>query len=169
MPAGCMRHGEEVSGAIFVNKSSNGNMKNAFLIIVLSLFASLQLSAQRDSGGVAVHKDPRIDLLVKKHIEINELTTRDSRRFVQGYRILVMNTNDRNKANEAKAKIYQELPDMKVYLHWQQPYFKLKVGNFQTREEAEEYISEVKRLFNQEVYIIRDIIEVNPDRSSEIQ
>jgi len=61
------------------------------------------------------------------------------------------------------------MTDMKVYLHWQQPYFKLKVGNFQTREEAEEYISEVKRLFNQEVYIIRDIIEVNPDRSSEIQ
>jgi|ADGO01.1.fsa_nt_gi hypothetical protein len=144
-------------------------MKNAFLIIVIFLFTSLPLFAQKDSSGVAVHKDPRIDLLVRKHIEINELNTRDARRFVQGYRILVMNTNDRTKANEAKAKIYQELPDMKVYLHWQQPFFKLKVGNFQTREEAEEHLDKVKRIFNQEVYIIRDVIEVNPDRSSEIQ
>jgi len=141
-------------------------MKNLFAIALLLI--SAQLFAQQDSIGVVVHKDPRIDMLVKKQIEYNELTTRDARRFVQGYRILVMNTNDRSKVNEAKTKIYQQFPELKAYLLWQAPFFKLKVGNFKDRKEAEEYLTEIQRIFNNSVYIVRDVIEVNPDKSAEL-
>ena len=140
-------------------------MKNlltiAFLIISVPLFA-------QDSTGVTVHKDARIDLLVKKQIEYNEIVTRDARRFVQGYRILVMNTNDRKKAIDAKTKIYQEFPDLKAYLEFKAPFFKLKVGNFKDRKEAEDYLTEVQRIFPSNVYIVRDVIEVNPDKSAEL-
>jgi hypothetical protein len=135
--------------------------------VILFLF-SVPVWAQDDSGKVVVHKDPRIDLLVKKQIEINESTTRDARRFVQGYRILVLNTNDRNKAMNAKTKIYQEFPELKAYLMWQAPFYKLKVGNFKDRKEAEEYLENMKRIFTTGVYIVRDVIEVNPDKSGEL-
>ena len=137
--------------------------------IIISLFITAGAFAQSDTPGVVVHKDPRLDLLVKKHIEHNEITTRESRRFVQGYRILVINTNDRGKATEAKTRIYQEFPELKAYLQWQAPFFKVKVGDFKTRVEAEEYLENIKRFFASGVYVVRDIIEVNPDKSADLQ
>jgi hypothetical protein len=144
-------------------------LKNTFrmkyIISCTLLILSHTLFAQTDTNSVTVHKDPRIDMLIKKQIQINEFTTRDARRHVQGYRVLVISTNDRNKANSAKVKIYQEFPELKAYLMYQQPNIKLKVGDFKSREEAEPYLSAIQRFFPSGVYIIRDIIEVNPDRS----
>jgi len=124
---------------------------------------SLKVNAQ-DSAGVVVHKDPRIDMLVKKQIDINEETTRDTRRTMSGYRLQVINSNDRNKVFAAKARIYQNYPELKPYLMYQPPFYKLKVGNFKTKEEAEEYRKELAREFPGGVYIVRDIIEVKPDK-----
>ncbi len=36
-----------------------------------------------------IYRDPRVDSLIKKQIQINEVTTRDSRRNIPGYRIQV--------------------------------------------------------------------------------
>ena len=137
------------------------------LIGSLLLLFTLPSLAQTDTSSVVVNKDPRIDLLVKKQIEINEFTTRNARRSAAGFRILVVNTNDRNKAYSAKTKIYQEFPELKAYLMYQSPFYKLKVGNFREREDAEEYMSAIKQFFPNGVYIVRDTIEVNPDKSQE--
>lgn len=117
-------------------------------------------AAQVDSGTVVVVKDSRVDLLVRKQIEINEETTRDSRRNMPGFRIQVINSPDRNKVFAAKAKVYQEFPDLKPYLLYQAPNYKLKVGNFKTQDEAEEMQKQLGRLFPSGLYIIRDVIEV---------
>jgi hypothetical protein len=61
--------------------------------LFLILFLPAKLFAQADTAAVIVDKDPRIDLLVKKQIQINEETTRDSRRNVPGYR-MVINSSD---------------------------------------------------------------------------
>lgn len=134
---------------------------------ILILMISYTASAQSDTGSVVVHKDARIDLLVKKQIEINEYTTRNARRSAPGYRILVINTNDRNKAFTAKNTIYQQFPELKAYLMYQSPFYKLKVGNFKERSDAEEYITALKVYFPTGVNIVRDVIEVNPDKSTE--
>jgi hypothetical protein len=135
------------------------------IVCVLVLMVSLKATAQVDStSGVVVHKDPRIDLLVKKQIDINEETTRDTRRTMSGYRIQVINSNDRNKVFAVKAKIYQSYPELKPYLMYQPPFYKLKVGNFKTKEEAEEYRKELSREYPTGLYIVRDIIEVKPDK-----
>lgn len=134
-----------------------------FLLLSALIFTSTLVKAQ-DSASVAVHKDPRIDMLIKKQIDINEETTRDTRRSMSGYRILVINSNDRNKVFAAKAKIYQSYPELKPYLMYQPPFYKLKVGNFKTREEAEEYRKELARDFSTGLYIIKDVIEVKPEK-----
>ena len=148
--------------------------------IVLALWASSQVKAQAqtqaqaqaqtpaqtrtDSGSVRIEKDPRLDLLVQKQIAINEETTRDSRRNMPGFRIQVINSPDRNKVFATKTRIYQEFPDMKPYVLYQAPNYKLKVGNFKTQEEAEEAQKQLARLFPSGLYIIRDVIEVKPDQ-----
>jgi SPOR domain len=135
-------------------------MYRPLLIVFFTLLAGASQGwAQADSGSVVVAKDPRIDQLVAKQIEINEETTRDSRRIMPGYRIQVINSTDRNRVFAAKAKMYQEFPDLKLYLMYQAPNYKLKAGNFKTQEEAEDYIKQLSRIFPTGLYIIRDTIE----------
>jgi hypothetical protein len=111
-------------------------------------------------GSAAVVKDPRVDKLILKQIEINAETTKETRKNMPGFRIQVINTTDRTKVFAAKAKVYQEFPDLKPYLLYQAPNYKLKVGNFKTQEEAEEMQKQLERLFPSGTYIIRDVIEV---------
>ncbi|RYF99767.1 MAG: SPOR domain-containing protein [Chitinophagaceae bacterium] len=130
-----------------------------FFGLLISMF---EVSAQSDTSSVVVKKDPRIDLLVKKQIEANEIVTRNLRRSAAGFRILVINTTDRAKALEAKTKIYQAFPELKSYLIFQSPKFHLKVGNFKERADAEAYLENIKQSFPSGVYVVRDTIEVNP-------
>ena len=113
-----------------------------------------------DSSTVTILKDPRIDQLVRKQIEINEATTRDSRRFVQGWRIQVINSPDRGKVFAAKATMLQEFPDWKAYLLYSSPNYKLRVGNFKTQEEAEDAVKQISRIFPSGIYVIPDVIEL---------
>ena len=137
------------------------------ILFISALIISFNSSAQDstwkktvDSNSVIVHKDPRLDLLIKKQIQINEETSRDARRIGKGYRLLVVNTSKRDEAIEAKSKVYTYFPELKSYLIYQSPYFKLKVGNFKKRKDAEEYLNKLKRHFPQGVYIMNDVIEI---------
>ena len=132
-------------------------------LVILLLFLSGQAMAQTDSNTVVVNKDSRIDLLVRKQMEINEETTRETRRNIPGYRIQVVNSADRNAVYAAKTKVYQQFPELKLYLMYQSPNYKLKAGNFRTQDEAEEYSKQLSKLFPSGVYVIRDTIEVKVD------
>jgi hypothetical protein len=135
-------------------------MKN--ILIYFCLLLAGNLVAQTDTGSVILQKDSRVDLLIKKQIQINEETTRDSRRNIPGFRIQVINSSDRNKVFAVKTKVYQQYPELKPYLMYQPPNYKLKLGNFRTAEEAQPYLDQLTKLFPG-VYIIHDIIEVKPD------
>ena len=143
-----------------------------FAVLLIALIAkSQQTQAQtksgNDSNSVIVHKDPRVDILVKKQAQINEETTKESRRTAKGYRLLVINTNKRDEAIAAKTKVYTYFPDLKAYLIYQSPYFKVKVGNFKDRKDADEFRKELSTLFPSGVFIINDIIEIKPDKNKE--
>ena len=131
------------------------------LLCVLALMYNGTLYAQ--DSTIMIQVDPRVDSLIKKQIQINEATTRDSRRNIPGYRIQVANSNDRNQVFSIKTKIYQAYPELKPYLIYQPPNYKLRVGNFKTPEEADPYLQKLTRDFPSGVYLVHDIIEVKPD------
>ena len=133
------------------------------IIAFLFLLSAIKLSAQTDSNSVVVNKDARVDLLIKKQIQINEETTRDSRRNIPGFRIQVINSNNREKVFAAKTKIYQKFPELKVYLLYQSPNYRLKVGNFKTSDEADVYVKKLVSLFPTGMYVVHDTIEVKPE------
>ena len=144
------------------------------LIAIIALFISSNLFAQDttwrkpvDTTAVIVHKDSRIDLLIKKQIQINEETSREARRIGKGYRLLVVNTNKRDEAVAAKTKVYTFFPELKSYLIYQSPYFKLTVGNFKERKDAEEYRERLQKYFPKGVFIMNDTIEVKPEKEIE--
>ena len=113
-----------------------------------------------DSNSVIVHKDPRLDLLVKKQANINETTSRDSRRTDKGFRLMIISTNNRDEALAAKTKVYTFFPDLKAYMWYQSPYFRVKAGNFKERKDAEAYQRRLNTYFPKGVFIMKDIIEV---------
>lgn len=120
-----------------------------------------------DTSSVIVHKDPRLDLLVKKQIQINEETSREARRIGKGYRLLVLNTNKRDEAVAAKTKVYNFFPELKSYLIYQAPYYKLKVGNFKDKKEAEDYQKRLQKYFPDGVFIMNDTIELKLEKDAE--
>lgn len=137
------------------------------LILIVSCLAFSGLRAQDSTAGLIVHKDPRVDVLVKKQASINAASKRSTARTGRGYRLMVINTNKRDEALAAKTKVYTYFPDQKAYLTYQTPYFKLKVGNFKTREEAESFRKVVSPLFPKGVFILNDVIELKPEREEE--
>ena len=118
-------------------------------------------------SSVVVHKDPRIDLLVKKQAQINEETTRESRKTAKGYRLMIISTISRDEAIAAKTTVYTYFPELKAYLWHQSPYYKLKAGNFKDRKEAEDYQKRLNSYFPKGVFIMNDIVEVKPDKPKE--
>lgn len=112
-------------------------------------------------NGVVVYNDVRLAALTKLQSDVNEKNNL-TRKFSHGFRIQVMNSNDRNKVMEAKTKLLQNFPEEKVYLLYQAPFFKLRFGNFRTRPDAENYQQQLNQLFPG-VFVIPSPIEPKPE------
>lgn len=146
-----------------------------FILSFSFLFFAPDILAQTDTAGtvvpdsvtVIVHKDPRLDLLVKKQADINEVTSRDSRRTDKGFRLMIISTTSRDEAMAAKTKVYTYFPDLKAYLWYQSPYFRVKAGNFKDRKDAEAYQKRMNNYFPRGVFIMKDVIEVKPGKGGE--
>ncbi len=144
-------------------------MKHMKLFLTIATFTFVfTCFAQKDTSGVTpvdsntviVHKDPRLDWLVKKQATINEETSRDGRRTDKGFRLMIISTNNRDEALAAKTKVYTFFPDLKAYMWYQSPYFRVKAGNFKDRKDAEAYQRRLNTYFPKGVFIMKDIIEV---------
>lgn len=123
-------------------------------------------SPSTDSNTVIVHKDPRLDLLVKKQADINDVTSRDGRRTDKGFRLMIISTSNREEALAAKTKVYTYFPELKAYLWHQSPYYKVKAGNFKDRKDAEAFQRRLNTYFPKGVFIMKDIIEVKPSKNN---
>ena len=139
-------------------------MKIFFLSFLILLTGVSFAQNATDTSSVVIHKDPRIDVLLKKQADINAANKRAAARTARGYRLLVVSSNKREEAISAKTKVYTNFPELQAYLVYQTPYFKLKAGNFRTREEAKEYQKLLSIYFPKGVLVISDIIEVTPEK-----
>lgn len=139
-----------------------------YCLTTLLLFLTFSLLAQ-DSSSVVVIKDPRIDLLVKKQAQINKVSGyKNSRGEYKGYRVMVLNTNDRDLAYKTRAEILRSFPDQNVYMAYQSPYYKLKVGDFLKRSDADKIKKDLSVAFNQTTYVIEDIIKLTPEQEAKL-
>jgi hypothetical protein len=112
---------------------------------------------------VEIVKDHRLDMLIAKQEELNKKVYLENNRTASGYRILVVNTNNRQKAMDVKSTLMRDFPDHKTYLIYQSPHFKVQIGNFRKREEAEQLRKQVNKLYPTGVIVIPSTIEVKPE------
>ena len=130
------------------------------LAVLILFFTSVNTKA---ADTIIVHKDPRIDVLTAKQIAINKVTVHlGSNGLFKGYRLQVLNTRSREEAFRQKAVLLENFPDEKAYVLYQSPYFKVRVGNFLNRSDAESFSKEVSTYLSQPAYIVDDMIEYIP-------
>ncbi|MGN7819981.1 SPOR domain-containing protein [Chitinophaga sp. 22536] len=138
-------------------------MQKLFILVCCLLGSSWAMAqdyTMSGNGSVKVIKDSRLDVLIRKQIYINTLAIRNQ----SGFRVQVISTNKRGDANEAKARVMQLYSDYRTYLDYQAPYFKVRVGDFKTREEASELRDKLSSLFSGGVFVVPAIINVSPDK-----
>jgi len=128
------------------------------LIIILFLTLSGFLSAQTSvEGTVKIIQDPAIDLLVQKHIRVNE--TRDG---ISGYRIQIFfdsGTNSKIKATTVCEEFRRRYSATGIYLNFISPNYKVRVGDFRTRLDAFRFLQELQ-VYYPSAYVVADQIRL---------
>jgi hypothetical protein len=135
-----------------------------YSITILSFFIMLGVQSQT----ITVVKDPRLDMLLRKQTELNKEVDKINNKTGPGYRIMVVNTNDRTKALEVKSRMMSDFPDEKSYLIYQSPYFKILIGNFRTRQEDEPFQKKILEIYPTGVIIVPATVEYKPEKEEEL-
>jgi len=132
--------------------------------MILLMLLSITSAKAQFARSPYVTRDPRLDKLVDKQIELNKEALKNRTILEPGYRIVVISTNKRDLALEAKGKLMKQYPDQKTYLYYQSPNFKLQFGNFKTYKDAEIFRKEMTASFGENLLIIPAQIEVKADK-----
>jgi hypothetical protein len=140
-----------------------------FLFIALSLSVFNRVKAQElltdtiGNGKSIYIRDERVDLLGKKMAEYNEGLA-EKTKLVSGFRLMVLNTTDRNYAMKVRAALLQQYPDQKMYMVFLTPYIKIKLGNFINKADAEKVRKKIldSKLVSSNIYIVSELVELKP-------
>jgi len=146
-------------------------MKTAFLAIISFLLLPLSLTGQEglsvqeimndgrpryEADKLVIVQDPALDTLVNRHILYNA-----KKEGVDGWRIQIYRGGHRtasDDANKVRARFMEDYPDIRTYLTFDRPnWFKVKVGDYRTREEAALVFFDIQKRYP-EAYLIRDVI-----------
>lgn len=127
-------------------------MKTWFYLFFAFLTFSNSFGQTSGKGSVKIQSDSRLDSLIERQIWINQ-----QKKTIPGYRIQIYFGGQRTKANEIKADFLQKFPEENAYLLYQQPNFKIRVGDFKDRFKAQEFYLKVLPEFSS-AFIVRDEI-----------
>lgn len=101
-----------------------------------------------------MYVNEKVDALLARQTEKNKAI-----KYANGYRIQLYVGRDRQLADQAKVYIYQNYPAINPYLTYSLPMYKLKVGDFLTKPDAERVLNQLKDLYP-EAIIIPEKIDV---------
>jgi len=116
---------------------------------ILIFLSPLFLIAQSDGKVTVSQSDEITDLmnLYKVYNKKNELT--------DGYRLQIMFSNDRTEAYNAKSKLYKDFPNESCYVAYEQPYYKLRVGDYTNRFDATAMLNQILPVYSG-AFIVKD-------------
>ena len=134
--------------------------------LALGLAAALiagSLEAQAQTGRVRVVGDVAVNQMVEKHIELNSRA-----KTIPGYRVQIASfsgTSSKANAFNLRERFMADHPSVQAYIIYDEPNFKVKVGDFRSRLEAYAFLQEIKETYKG--YIIKDNIFPEPPQQIE--
>ena len=128
--------------------------KYLFLILIFVLpFCSFS----QNEGYVNKKQDKRVEQLIQRQKDIHAADA-----TIDGFRIQIFmeSGNDAVElANAAIEEFKEKYPDMPIYLVFGQPYYRLRVGDFRTRLEAEKVFQTLSKDYKK-AFITSDRIQL---------
>lgn len=130
-------------------------MKKILTVLLCCLSAA---AVAQNKGTVSVVKDPLIDSLIAKRIELNLKPTtapvavstgKPGTTIVSqmGYRVQIFYGSDRREVFNEQSKFNNSYPELNTYITYKQPNYYLRVGDFRTRLEAQRFMNELRGTF----------------------
>ncbi len=124
------------------------------LLVFISIMTLITINSFAQKAKLTVNNDAYLDTAIQKNIDKNKIAN-----IIDGYRIQLFSGSERNNANALKTKFLKLYPETPAYLIYQQPYFKLRVGDYRTKIEAQNIFYKLQDDFGQ-VIIIPDKINL---------
>lgn len=133
-----------------------------------SIFDALEKSAPGE-GRVVIHQSEAIRKLVGERMRGENVEATDSLVYLkmQGYRTQVFSGNNqrasKDEAFQKEKEIKELFPDLPTYVTYTAPFWKLRVGDFRSHEEAYRMMRILMDAFPQygkEMYIVREEIKI---------
>lgn len=133
-----------------------------FFLFILLLFSSQLTKAQPSVDTLKpfaidsnIIQDKRVNELVLKHVLVNQ--TKKGK--IKGYRVQIHFGSEKAKALDIKAKYTSMYRNSDAYLDYQQPYFKIRAGDFRTKLEAYKLLQDILGDFPG-AFIVSDDVEL---------
>lgn len=125
-----------------------------WILLPLGLFAQDSLQ-----GKVVIDADPAIDRIMQRRKEFFGLDSTTA-----GYRIQIYSGTDRNEAMLELENFQLKYPEVKVYLKYDSPNFKIRIGDFSGKVEAQYWFAILQEEYPR-LFLVPD--RINPrDRKS---
>jgi hypothetical protein len=84
-------------------------------------------------------------------------TMNKSVRYAQGYRILAYSGTERKAAMDIRTAIINRVPEERDYLQYKQPTFRLKIGDYFNRLEAQQVLQRIKDIIPNAMIVVDQI------------
>ena len=130
-------------------------MKKKLLFFIITCLLSISCVAQK--GYLILKQDPKINKLILKQREIH---ANDS--TIDGFRVQIfmeLGNDALIHADSVKTRFQEQYPEVPIYLVFGQPYYRLRIGDFRTRLEAENMYQQVKEEYRN-AFVTADRIEL---------
>ncbi|WP_183566981.1 SPOR domain-containing protein [Mucilaginibacter sp. SP1R1] len=146
--------------AVFDHKAKQAFIKYCFFCALI--IVSTHAFGQQIKGKVEVIKDPLVDTLIAKRFELNNASGVSTAFSSNGYRVQIFSGSNRKAAYSAQAKLQDQYPDLRTYIIYNEPNFKVRAGDFRTRLEAQKLMQELQSSFPS-LFIIAE--KINPPKT----
>ncbi len=117
-------------------------------------FAQKNITTYHKDSTIALTRDSRIDDLITKQKDNNTL-----KQSMPGYRVQIYFGGVRQKAAEIKLDFTGKHPEISSYLTYLAPNFKVRVGDFRTRLEAQGFLKSIEGQYST-CFIVQDEIKL---------
>lgn len=121
-----------------------------------------------DSNSVILHADPRLAIVSKyrEPLKNNYYNSGGAIHSAKGYRVIIYSGTDRAKASATKADFMKKFPGTRVYISYALPQYRVKVGDYATRQEAQEFYRQLSNLYSP-CMVVPDLVEINTFRRND--
>ncbi|TDG37983.1 SPOR domain-containing protein [Pedobacter changchengzhani] len=121
------------------------------ILFTFLFLITLSQTSFAQKGAIEIVKDPIIDSLIAKRLELYRSTgeVKNNRPIVSdyGYRVQVFYDSDRREVFNQQARFKNSFPGYNTYITYKEPNYYIRVGDFRTRMDAQRLMNEIRPAF----------------------